>query len=158
MMLNVIDWLRTLIVILVVFAVGAQALVPVAAAQTADANPDLAYLALPYSVVLIAIIACGEVVAVATWKLLTHVGDQSIFTRDAFRWVTVIIYAGLAATVISAGWAVHEFVFVGAGPITLPMGLVGLAVGLCAFTLLMVVMRGLLRAAVAMRSELDEVI
>lgn len=153
MMRNLVDWLKVLIVILIVFAVGAQGLVPVAAGQTADANPAFAYLALPYSVVLIAIIACGEVVAVATWKLLTHVGDESIFTPDAFRWVNVIIYGGVAATVLSAGWAVHEFAFVGAGPITVPMGLIGLTVGICAFTLLMLVMRGLLRSAVARHAQ-----
>lgn len=158
MLLRIIGPLKALLVVLIAGALGVQLLIPLAAAQTADVNPDFAYLAVPYSVALIAIVACCQVAAAIIWPLLTQVGNESIFTAGAFRWVTVIIYAGGVATVISAALTAHELIFVGEGPITVPLGLVGMTVGAGAFTLLMLVMRELLRSAVVMRSDLDEVV
>lgn len=158
MLYRVIRPLKALLVVLILIAAGVQLLVPVAAAQAADNYPGLAYLAVPYSVTLIAIVACGQVAAACIWPLLTHVGKESLFADDTFRWVNVVIYAGGVATLLSAALSVHVFIVVGTGPITLPMGLLGMTVGTAAFTLLMLVMRGLLRSAVAMRRDLEGVI
>lgn len=155
---RVVSPLKALIVVLIVFAVGVELLVPLAATQAATNFPMFAYLAVPYSVTLIAIILCGQVAAAAVWPLLTQVGNGSIFTGDPFRWVRVIIYAGGIATVLSAALTGHVFIVVSTGPITLPMGLIGMTVGTAAFTLLMMVIRGRLQTAVAMRRDLDAVI
>lgn len=158
---RVIGPLKALLVVLIVGAVGVQLLVPLSAAEVAEVNPAFAYLAVPYSVVLIAIIACGQVAVAFIWPLLTHVGQESIFTDAAFRWVTVIIYAGGVATVLSALLTVHLFIVLivaDTGPGTLRAGMIGLTVGTAAFTLLMLVMRSLLRSAVAMRQDLEGVV
>lgn len=150
--------LRALIVLLVLLALAAQALVPLAAAEAATLEPGLAYLQVPYAVAGIAMIACGQAVLVAIWPLLSKVRRGVIFDAGAFRWVTVMIGAGVVVTVLSAVLMAHVLLVVQVGPVTVPLALLGaVAVG-AAFTLLMVVLRALLRSAVGMHDELAEVI
>jgi hypothetical protein len=101
-------------------------------------------------------ILCFEVVVVCTWRLLTLVRDDAIFTERALRFVDVILGAmGTAWVLAAAGalWAVWEaddpgtplLLFV----VLLFAGTVGLVV---------VVLRELLRQAAGLRTELAEVI
>lgn len=155
---RVIVPLRALIVVLLLLALAAQALLPLAASETATSAPDLAYLQVPYAVAGIAMIACGQLVLVAIWPLLTRVRYGAIFDAGAFRWVGMMIGAGVAVTALSLLLTLHVLVVVQQGPITVPLVLLGGAAGGAAFTLLMVVMRALLRSAVAMHDELAAVI
>ncbi len=150
--------LRALIVALCVLAAAAQALVPLAAHEAAAMAPELAYLQVPYAVAGIAIIGCGQVVLVATWPLLSRVRRGVIFDAGAFTWVRVMIGAGVVATVLCVLLSAHVLLVVGQGPPTVPLVLLGGCAAGAAFTLLMVVMRALLRSAVAMHEELAEVI
>src|SRR5690625_1784747 len=93
--------LRALIVLLFLLALAAQALVPLAATQAATLEPSLAYLQVPYAVAGIAMIACGQVVLVAIWPLLSRVRRGVIFDAGAFRWVGVMIAAGVMVTALS---------------------------------------------------------
>jgi hypothetical protein len=138
--------LRVALVVLLLGSVLAQLLLPV-----------FGDLVVPYSVAGILAIACGQVALLVTWRLLSMVDGGVIFTRGALRWVDLITACAAVATVLSAAPMVHLLFFVGVGgPLILWLPAC-LAVGL-AFVLLMVVMRGLLEAAIADRSELDEVI
>jgi hypothetical protein len=94
----------------------------------------------------------------AVWRLLSLVNGGVIFTRRAQRWVDVITACAAVATVLSASVMIHLLAFVGVGGPGVLLGLAATLAGGLAFVLLMVVMRGLLDAAIADRSELDEVI
>ena len=147
--------LRVALVVLLLGSVLAQVLVPVYASQVATIHPEVEHLVVPYSVAAILFIACGQVALLVVWRLLSLVDRGVIFTRQAVRWVEVIIGCAVVATVLSAGVMVHVIAFVGSPLIYVLAACV--AAGL-AFVLLMVVMRGLLLSAVADRTELDEVI
>src|SRR5690625_144 len=97
---RVIVPLRVLIVVLLLLALAAQALVPLAATEAATTTPELSYLQVPYAVAGIATIGCGQVVLVAIWPLLTRVRRGAIFDVAAFRWVGVRIGAGVVATTL----------------------------------------------------------
>jgi hypothetical protein len=133
-------------------------LLPVFASEEGRIFPELAYLVVPYSVAGILFIGCGQVALLAVWRLLSLVGSGVIFTRRALRWVDVITACGAVATMLSAGVLIHLLGVVGVGGPGIVLGLGASLAGGLAFVPLMVVMRGLLEAAIADRIELDEVI
>jgi hypothetical protein len=147
--------LRGLLVLIALGAVGLQVVLAVVIV-TQLAAPDVVVLAVAYSALGIAAIACVEVALVALWVLLAMVRRGAIFDERAFRWVDVISVAGLVAAVLVAALCAH------AGEIDDAPGLVliggGIGLSGVAFALLMVVMRGLLRTATVLRRELDEVV
>ena len=148
--------LRVALVFLLLGTVLAQVLLPVFASEEARIFPEVAYLAVPYSVAGILFIGCGQVALLVVWRLLGMVDHGVVFTSCALRWVDVITACGAVATVLSAVVLSHLLFVVGDGPVVLylPACLAG---GL-GFVLLMVVMRGLLESAIADPNELDEVI
>ena len=150
--------LRVALVVLLLGTVFVQVLLPVQATMVGSTIPEVAYLVVPYSVAAILFIACCQVALLVVWRLLSLVDSGVIFSRLALRWVDVIIGCAIVATVLSASVLVHMLSFVpgGGGP-TIYFMLACIAGGL-AFVLLMVVMRGLLEAAIADRTELDETI
>jgi hypothetical protein len=149
--------LRVALVVLLLGTVLAQVLLPVFASEEGGIYPEVAYLVVPYSVAGILAIACGQVVLLVVWRLLSMVNGGGIFTRRALRWVDVITACAVVATVLSAGPMIHLLFFVGVGG-PLILWLAACLAGGLAFVLLMVVMRGLLESAIADRTELDEVI
>jgi hypothetical protein len=155
---SVIALLRVTLVVLLIGTVLAQLLVPVLAFAEATVFPEIAYLAVPYAVALIAVIVCAQVALLVVWRLLSFVKAGVIFTRRALRWVDVITACAAVATVLSAGVLIHLVFFVGAQHAVLSLSLAACLAGGLAFVLLMVVMRGLLESAIADRTELDEVI
>ena len=150
--------LRVALVVLLLGTVLAQVLVPVLASQEARIFPEVAYLAVPYSVALILVIVCVQVALLVVWRLLSMVDGGVIFTRGALRWVDVIIGCAVVATVLCAGPLIHLLFVVDAGGPLVALGLPATLAGGLAFVLLMIVMRGLLESAIADRTELDEVI
>ena len=150
--------LRVALVVLLLGTVLAQVLVPVLASQEARIFPEVEYLAVPYSVALILVIACVQVALLVVWRLLSMVDGGVIFTRGALRWVDVIIACAVVATVLCAGPLIHLLFVVDAGGPLVALGLPATLAGGLAFVLLMIVMRGLLESAIADRTELDEVI
>lgn len=147
--------LRALLILIALGALGGQIVIVVVIA-THIAGPEVLVLAVAYSVLGVAAIACVQVALVALWVLLSKVRRGAIFDERAFRWVDVISVAGLIAAVLVAALCAH------AGEIDDAPGLVliglGVGIGGVAFALLMVVMRGLLRNATVLRRELDEVV
>lgn len=153
-----IQVLRIALIVLLLGSVLVQLLVPLLASQEATLFPEVAYLAVPYSVAAILFIACGQVALLAVWRLLSLVRLGAIFTRGALRWVDLITACAAIAAALGAGVLFHLVYIVGAYNAVLSLGLAACLVGGLAFVLLMVVMRGLLQSAITDRAELDEVI
>jgi hypothetical protein len=152
--------LRILVLFIALGALFAQVrLVPfIATGLTQDAGHPEAGLA--YAAAGILAIVCGQIVLVALWVLLSHVRRGSIFTDSAFRWVDTMLFAGVACTFVLLLLAGHVALVVepplDAPGLTVIAG--ALVVGALTFVLLMTVMRGLLRSATVMQSELAEVV
>lgn len=151
--------LRVLLVLIGLGALlGQVVVVPQVATGLAEQFPEVARLAVPYAVAAILVVACAQVALVAIWFLLSMVARSAIFAERTSRWVEVIIAAGIAATVISVVVCFHLVGVVGVGGPGVVLALGAAAIGGTAFVLLMVVMRGLLRTATELKSELDEVV
>lgn len=149
--------LRVVLVVLLLGSVLAQVLVPVFATQSASTFPEVGYLVVPYSVAGILVIACGQVALLVIWRLLSMISGGVIFTRRALRSVDIITVCGAIAAVLNAGVWIHLLTVHGGGPGIILWLIASTACG-AAFVLIMLVMRGLLEAAIADRAELAEVI
>ena len=122
----------------------------------AEQDPEMAYLRWPATAVTIFWVLCVQVVVVCTWKLLTLVLADQIFTDAALRWVDGIVWAVGAAWLVLLG--VLLFVGFNASDPGLPLLLFLLTVGVTVLGLLMVVMRALLRRATTLRTDMEAVI
>ena len=67
-------------------------------AYMAREDPDLAYLRWPLTIFSIVELLCVQVVIVCTWKLLTLITADRIFSTAAFAWVDAIVWT------LGAGW------------------------------------------------------
>jgi hypothetical protein len=122
----------------------------------AEESPEQAGLRWPMTAVAVFLLLCVEVVVVATWKLLTLVKKDRIFSESSFVWVNAIVWSIGAAWVVLLG----VFVYVGfnADDPGMPMLLLLMLTGLTVLGLLMVVMRALLRKATTLRTDMEAVI
>ncbi|MFC6091278.1 DUF2975 domain-containing protein [Saccharothrix lopnurensis] len=125
-------------------------------AHMARESPEFAYLRWPATAVTVFWVLCVQVVVVATWKLLTLVKNDRIFSEGALKWVDVIVWAIAAGWVTLAG--VLLYVGFNATDPGLPLMLFLMSVGVAALGLLMVVMRALLRQATRLRADMESVI
>lgn len=139
--------------ILVVFQVMS---LPGQFAHMARESPDQAYLRWPLTAVAVFLVLCVQVVVVATWRLLTMVKKDRIFTEASLRWVDAIVWAVGAAWLVLLG----IFLWVGfnADDPGVPLLLFLLLVGVAVIGLLIMVMRALLRQATTLRTDMDSVI
>ncbi len=125
-------------------------------AHMAEESPDLAYLRWPLTVVTVFWVVCVQVVIVATWKLLTMVKKDRIFSDASLVWVDAIVWAIVAAWVVLLGVFLY-FGFKADDP-GLPVLLFLMLTGIAVVGLLMVVMRALLRQATTLRTDMEAVI
>ncbi|MFG3699364.1 DUF2975 domain-containing protein [Micromonospora sp. NPDC047620] len=125
-------------------------------AHMAEESPDLAYLRWPMTAITVFWVLCIQVVIVSTWKLLTLVRNDRIFSDASMGWVNAIVWAIAAAWVVLLG----VFLYVGfrATDPGLPLLLFLMLVGVAVLGLLMVVMRALLRQAATLRTDMEAVI
>jgi hypothetical protein len=149
--------LRAFLVILFAILVVFQTLsLPGQFRYMAEQQPDRASLRWPLTAVAVFLVLCAQVVIVSTWRLLSLVARDRIFSEAAFAWVNAIVGA------IGAGWVVLAGLFLVVGFTAddpgMPMLLLLLTVGVGVVGLLMVVMRALLRRATTLRSDLEAVI
>lgn len=123
---------------------------------------DLSPVRWPVFVALELAVLCLIVVVVCTWRLLTMVQADRIFSRDAFRWVDAIVLASVGVWLCMVTIAGTVSVFLYVTPELrdpgLPLLLGGLSIAAGGFVLLLVVMRALLCQATALRSDMDAVI
>lgn len=122
----------------------------------AEESPRDADLRWPLTAVAVFLILCMQIVIVATWKLLTRVRDDRIFSEPSLLWVDVIVWAVAAAWVVLVG--VFLYVGIHADDPGAPMLLLLVLTAVTAFGLLMVVMRALLRKAIVLRTDREAVI
>jgi hypothetical protein len=149
--------LRVFLVLLFGILVVFQTLsLPGQFAYMAKESPDLAYLRWPMTAVTVFWVLCIQVVIVSTWKLLTMVKNDRIFSEASLVWVNAIVGAIGAAWVVLVG----VFLYVGfnANDPGLPLLLFLMVIGVTVLGLLMVVMRALLRQATTLRTDMEAVI
>jgi DUF2975 family protein len=149
--------LRVLLVVLFGILVVFQTMsLPGQFRSMAQEEPDLAYLRWPATAVSVFWVLCVQVVLVCTWKLLTLVRKDRIFSPGSLAWVDAIVLA------VAAAWAVlvGVFLYVGfnADDPGLPLLLFLLVVGVTVVGLLLVVLRALLRQATTLRTDMEAVI
>ncbi|GAB3683415.1 DUF2975 domain-containing protein [Angustibacter aerolatus] len=121
-----------------------------------EQSPQDAYLRWPATVVTVFWVLCVEVVVVCTWRLLTFVRDDRIFSPASLAWVDGIVWA------VGAAWAtlVGVLLYVGlhADDPGLPLLLFLVTTGVTVLGLLLLVMRALLLQATELRTDLETVI
>lgn len=121
---------------------------------------DLATVPIGLRVTVIMILAlwlvCLQVVALCIWRLVSMAAADAVFSARAFRFVDAVIGAIAVAAILTGVLAT----LMAPGPAA--PGVVGIVYGAALATggvaLVVVVMRSLLRKAIEMRSELDEVV
>ncbi|WP_033440193.1 DUF2975 domain-containing protein [Saccharothrix sp. NRRL B-16314] len=125
-------------------------------AHMAQESPDLAHLRWPLTAITVFWVLCVQVVVVSTWRLLTLVKNDRIFSEASLKWVDAIVWAIAAAWVVFVG----VFLWVGfnADDPGVPLMLFLMLIGLTVLGLLMVVMRALLRQATTLRNDMEAVI
>ncbi len=154
---RVVLLLRVLLVLLFAGLVVGQTLsMPGQFAHMAQEEPDLAYLRWPLTVFASLELACGQVVIVCTWRLLTMVKADRIFSDAAFVWVNAIVAAMTTAWALLLGAACY-FIAKADDPGT-PILLLGLVLTGGVLVLLMVVMRALLHQATTLQTDMAAVI
>jgi len=125
-------------------------------AYDAQQHPEQAYLRWPLTFLAGFCIFCAEVVVFSTWKLLSLVQSDRIFSDAAFKWVNAIIWAIAGAWTILVGFLI--WVFSNADDPGFPMVLLFFVLSVTVVGLLMIVMRALLRQATALRTDMEAVI
>jgi len=125
-------------------------------AYMAQQDPEHAYLRWPATAVTVFWVLCIQVVIVSTWKLLTLVKNDRIFSEGSLAWVNAIVWAIVAAWVVLVG----VFLYLGfnADDPGLPLVLFLMVVGVSVLGLLMEEMRALLRQATTLRTDMEAVI
>ncbi|MFJ6984732.1 MULTISPECIES: DUF2975 domain-containing protein [unclassified Streptomyces] len=143
---------------------GQLVVIPTTAADEVDRFPPYAPFAAPYVTVAIVGVACVQVALGAMWMLLAMVRRGALFSPLAFRWVDVIIGAALGITLLAAGVSAHLMFATIPSPTdgmdvlgALGAATVSTGVG-AAFAMLMVIMRGLLRKATDLETEIAQVV
>lgn len=145
-----------LVVMILLMLLGQLWVLPGLAEQTATLNPEYAYLQLPGTVIAIAFLACVQLSLVCVWRLLSLARGASIFSRDAFKWVDVILALVIAATLLILASFITLTV-VGISSTANALCILGVILG-SGFALLVVVLRGLLRKATQLEHDLSEVV
>ena len=139
--------LQVTLVVLLLWTVLGQVIVPVVATMQGQRYPEVAHLVVPYAVAGILAIGCVQVALLAVLRLLSLVGRGETFSPGAVTLVDVIAACAALATVLSAGPLLHLLFVEGVGgPLVLwlPAPLAG---GL-AVVLLMRVVRGVLESVI----------
>ena len=105
---------------------------------------------------------CVQIVIICTWRLLTLVRRDKIFSAESLRWVDVIAWTFLAAWVLLATMAGAIVLNIYFTPELrdpgVPAVLIGITLIASVFVLLIVVLRDLLRQATTLRDDLEGVI
>lgn len=150
--------LKVILAVLLALLLACQLfIVPTVAAQSAWRFHEVAFLQVPGIVVGVLFLVCVQVVLVCVWRLLSLVREDSIFSERAFAGVDVSLGAvGCATLLVVVTLVTLSAAGVRNGSITL-LCILGIVVG-AGLSLLIVVLRGLLRKASQLEHDLSEVV
>lgn len=130
---------------------------PQTAAGMAAVYPEFAQLRVPGVAIGVVFALCAQVLLVCVWRLLSLVRVGAIFSDRSFVWVDVALGAVAVATLLVVG-ALVILQIAGASPPSISLlCLIGIVVG-AGLSLLIVVLRGLLRKASQLEQDLSEVV
>lgn len=153
-----IGTLKGLIVVLIALLLVCQAfVVPAVAQQMVERSHGLGYLLVPGIIITVGFLLCVQIALVCVWRLLSLVRASSIFSEDAFTYVDIILGIVAVATVLIFGSFLTLAVAGVASPSVVILCSLGIVVG-SGLTLLIIVMRGLLRKASQLEQDLSEVV
>jgi hypothetical protein len=160
---RIITPLRILLVLAFVFLVVLEVFsIPGDILNDVQRAPEAARLLLPMLVVAELLMVGAQVIIVCTWKLLTMVKRDRIFSDASLRWVDGIVWTLVVGWVLFAGLAIYLTAVIYFTPEIrdpgTPLLLFGVTLMGAVFVLIVVVMRALLRQATTLRSDLEEVI
>ena len=126
-----------------------------------DPSLEQSFMRATMRTVLVLGLLCVQAVIVCTWKLLTLVAHDRIFSRSSLPWVNAIVVAIAVGWVMLLGAFVCAYYFiideVSDDPVLPALLLVLLLIG-AVVGLLMLVMRALLRQAMTLRADMEAVI
>lgn len=148
---------QSLLGILFLAAVGAIALLPGFSANVATTLPEYAELRSPLLAITIAITALALISLVMIAILIQQIHRGTVLTRSSLLWVDVIV----AALACAVALVLISFVVISNGQAGSPfLALIQVTACLILFVLVCVtlVLRSLLRHAILMRAELNEVV
>jgi len=150
--------LKTLILVLIALLLVCQvAVVPSVAQQMVDRSPQLGYLQVPGIIVTVGFLLCVQVALVCVWRLLSLVRASIIFSDTAFTYVNIVLGLVALATLLIGGSFITLALAGVASPSVTILCWLGIVIG-SGLTLLVVVMRGLLRQASQLERDLAEVV
>jgi hypothetical protein len=154
--------LRVLLVIVLAALLAAQIwALPALLPDLPDPSLEQAFMRWTMLAVSVLGLACVQVVVVCTWKLLTLVTQDRIFSATALPWVNAIVWAVVVGWLMLFGTFVCAYYFiideVSDDPVLPAVLLLLLLVG-AVLGLLLVVMRALLRQATTLRADMEAVI
>ena len=154
--------LRILLVIVFSALVAAQIwAVPAVLPELAEPTLERTLMRWVMGAVAVLGLACMQAVLVCTWKLLTMVTNDRIFSASSLPWVNGIVWAIAVGWLMLFGTFVCSYYFivdeVSDDPV-LPALLLLLLLVAAVLGLLMVVMRALLRQATTLRADMEAVI
>lgn len=144
----------------IIFAIGllAQVLAVFVAADLTESLPPHDYPAALYSSLIVVTIFNLQSIVINLWRLLRFLPAGAVFTRDALRPISEMIYAGAAASLLTGTLLVHASTVHGLGLHVILLVFAAAFVLAGTFTVLMVIVRRLLRAAMSLQTELSGVI
>jgi Protein of unknown function (DUF2975) len=135
--------------------------VPAMLPDLTEPSLEQSFLRWTMRAVLVLGLLCVQVVLVCTWKLLTLVAHDRIFSRSSLPWVNAIVWAIAVGWLMLLGAFVCAYYFiideVSDDPVLPALLLVLLLIG-AVVGLLMLVMRALLRQATTLRADMEAVI
>ncbi|WP_158251098.1 DUF2975 domain-containing protein [Cryobacterium sp. Y11] len=150
--------LKTLIFVLIALLLACQIFViPAVAQQMVEKSAELGYLQVPGIVVTVGFVLCVQVALVCVWRLLSLVRASILFRDNAFTYVNIILGLVALATLLILGSFITLAVAGVASPSVTMLCSLGIVVG-SGLTLMIVVMRGLLRKASELERDLSEVV
>ena len=154
--------LRILLVIVFSALVAAQIwAVPAVLPELAEPTLERTLMRWAMGAVAVLGLACMQAVLVCTWKLLTMVTNDRIFSASSLPWVNGIVWAIAVGWLMLFGTFVCSYYFivdeVSDDPVLPALLLVLLLIG-AVVGLLMLVMRALLRQAMTLRADMEAVI
>ena len=148
---------EALLGVLSLVGLGAIVLLPGVSASVADSLPEYANLRGPLLALAITFTVLGLLALAMVSLLVQRIYGETVLEQRSVLWVNVLVGTlGLAAALIVVGFAVISNGQAGSPFLALIQ--VMACLGLVALACITLVLRSLLKSAIAMRTELDEVV